>query len=62
MFSHAYAVDRHRPFAAPGVRELIMERIAPEFLTFEFITDDNAQHAAFLREQREALGLPVLNG
>ncbi len=61
MFSHAYAVDRHQPFTAPGIRELIMERIAPEFLTFEFITDDNAQHAQFLRRQREALGLPVMD-
>ena len=61
MFSHAYAVDRHQPFTADGVRELILERIAPEFLTFEFITDDNAQHARFLREQREALGLPVFD-
>ena len=57
MFSHAYAVDRHQPFTAPGVRELIMERIAPEVLTFEFITDDNDQHAEFLRRQRQALGL-----
>ena len=61
MFSHAYAVDRHQPFTAPGVRELIMDRIAPEFLTFEFITDDNAQHAEFLRRQREALGLPLFD-
>ena len=42
-------------------RELILERIAPEFLTFEFITDDNAQHASFLRQQREALGLPLMD-
>ena len=61
MFSHAYAVDKHQPFTAPGVRALIMERIAPEFLTFEFITDDNAQHGAFLRQQREALGLPLFD-
>jgi len=59
MFSHAYAVDKHQPFTAPGIRELIMERIAPEYLTFEFITDDNAQHKRFLQEQRLALGLPV---
>ena len=57
MFSHAYALDKHRPFTAPGVRELIMERIAPEYLTFEFITDDNAQHGEFLGQQRRALGL-----
>lgn len=61
MFSHAYAVDKHQPFTAPGIRELIMERIAPEFLTFEFITDDNTQHKRFLQEQRQALGLPVFH-
>ena len=61
MFSHAYAVDKHLPFTAPGVRELVMEQIAPEYLTFEFITDDNVQHAMFLRQQREALGLPVFD-
>ncbi len=60
MFSHAYSVDKHQPFTCAGVRELV-ERIAPEYLTFEFITDDNAQHAAFLRAQREALGLPVVD-
>ena len=56
MFGHAYAVDLHRPFTGAGIREL-MERIDPEYLTFEFITDDNAQHMRFLRAQREALGL-----
>jgi sugar phosphate isomerase/epimerase len=60
MFSHAYNVDKHRPFTCAGVREL-MDRIAPEFLTFEFITDDNAQHAQFLRAQREALGMPLFD-
>ena len=57
MFSHAYNVDKHQPFTGQGIREL-MDRIAPEFLTFEFITDDNAQHESFLRAQQEALGLP----
>ncbi len=60
MFYHAFNVDKHRPFTGKGIRELI-DRIAPEFLTFEFITDDNAQHSQFLRAQREALGLPLFD-
>ncbi len=57
MFSHAYNVDKHQPFTGEGIRELV-DRISPDFLTFEFITDDNTQHESFLRAQREALGLP----
>ncbi len=60
MFYHAFAVDKHQPFTGKGIRELI-DRIDPEYLTFEFITDDNAQHKAFLRAQREALGLPLFD-
>ncbi len=54
MFTHAFAVDGHRPFTCPGVDRLI-ERIAPEYLTFEFITDNNEQHRGFLAAQKEAL-------
>lgn len=54
MFEYAFAVDRHRPFTCAGVRDLI-ERIAPDYLTYEFITDDLAQHRAFLAEQKRAL-------
>ena len=54
MFSHAFAVDGHRPFTCPGVEDLI-HRIAPEYLTCEFITDDNKQHSGFLKEQKAAL-------
>lgn len=57
MFYHAFAVDQHRPFTDPGVKGLL-ERIDPEFCTFEFITEDLTQHKRFLQEQREALGLP----
>ena len=55
MFYHAYAVDKHEPFTAEGVKELV-ERIAPEYLTFEFITADHKQHCDYLEQQLKALG------
>lgn len=58
MFYHAFAVDRHQPFTAPGIRELL-DRIGPDYCTFEFITENRRQHDAFLRTQRRALGLPL---
>lgn len=50
MFFHAFAVDRHEPFVCEGVRELV-ERISPEYLNFEFITADQAQHQEYLKRQ-----------
>ena len=55
MFFHAYKVDKHEPFTAEGIRELV-ERISPEYLTFEFITADHAQHQTYLQQQLKALG------
>lgn len=55
MFFHAFAVDKHEPFTAEGIKELV-ERINPEYLTFEFITADNAQHKEYLKQQLKALG------
>ena len=57
-FCHAFAVDKHQPFCADGVRELL-ERISPEYCTFEFISESRQKHAAFLNAQRKALGLTV---
>lgn len=54
MFWHAFSADRHLPFTCEGVDALI-ERLQPEYLTFEFITADNAQHRAYLAEQKNAL-------
>lgn len=54
MYLHAFRVDLHRPFTCPGVRKLV-ERISPEYLTFEFITENRGQLRAFLQEQKEAL-------
>jgi len=54
MFEYAFRVDLHRPFTCPGVRELI-GRISPEYLVYEFITQNRGQHRVFLQEQKEAL-------
>lgn len=54
MFTHAFAVDGHRPFTCKGVDELI-RRVNPEYLTLEFITGDNEQHSEYLRLQEEYL-------
>lgn len=54
MFFHAFAVDLHEPFTGKGIKELV-ERISPEYLTFEFITADHAQHQHYLKQQLEAL-------
>ena len=55
MFFHAFEVDKHEPFTAKGVKAMV-ERIAPEYLTFEFITADNEQHCDYLEQQLKALG------
>ncbi len=54
VFEYVFRIDRHRPFTCPGVKELI-ERIAPEYLTFEFISNDEREHRRMLRAQRRAL-------
>jgi len=60
MFLHAFAVDQHLPFTCPGVRELV-ERVKPDYLTFEFITETPEQHRDFLMQQRKALGMVSSN-
>ena len=55
MFFHAFEVDKHEPFTAKGVKAMV-ERIAPEYLTFEFITADTEQHCDYLEQQLKALG------
>ncbi len=54
LFEYVFQADLHRPFVTPGVQELI-ERIAPDYLTFEFISNDLKQHKTMLRRQWMAL-------
>ena len=54
MFFHVFDRDQHRPFTTPGVRELV-QRIAPDYLTTEFITLSNDDRRAKNAEQLAAL-------
>ncbi len=54
VFEYVFQIDRHRPFTCDGVKELI-ERIAPEYLTYEFISNDEKEHRRMLRAQQRAL-------
>lgn len=54
MFLHAFSTDRHEPFTCKGVKELV-EWIAPEYVTFEFITENRTQHEQFLKAQFHSL-------
>ncbi len=54
LFEYAFQVDGHRPFTSPLVEGLV-ERVAPEFLTFEFISGTREEHESLLREQWRAL-------
>lgn len=56
VFMNIFKIDQHQPFTCKGVREMI-DRLPLDFLTFEFITESRQQHAAFLRAQRQALGI-----
>ena len=53
-FHHAIAVDKHEPFTCEGVRGLV-ERVAPEYLIYEFISRNSVEHRAMLAAQRAAL-------
>lgn len=55
IYESVLKLDPHIPLVCPGVRELI-DRISPEYLTYEFITSDRAQHSAYIDAQNVALG------
>ena len=54
MFMHAFKTDMHLPFTCSKVKALI-ERISPEYLTFEFMTSSREEHSLFLKQQLECL-------
>ena len=55
LFRYVFSVDLHQPFTCPGVKELI-ERIAPDYLTYELISRDLEEHRRLLKEQRFVFG------
>lgn len=59
MFEYVFKVDQHKPFVCNGVEELV-KRISPDYLTFEFISNDLTEHCQLLAAQKRAL--PFLFG
>ena len=51
LFEYVFSIDRHEPFTCTGVRELV-ERITPDYLTYELISRDLCEHRALLAAQR----------
>lgn len=54
IYTCVFRMDQHKPFTCAGVRELI-ERIRPDYLTYEFISNNREEHMEMLRQQRKAL-------
>lgn len=54
VYEHIFAIDRHLPFTEPGVKELV-ERIAPMYVTYEYITNSREELARYLEAGSRAL-------
>ncbi|MDK2866092.1 MAG: hypothetical protein PWP51_1580 [Clostridiales bacterium] len=54
VYPYVFKMDAHEPFTVKGVQALI-ERLSPEFLTYEFITTSREEHEDYLKRQIEAL-------
>lgn len=55
LFYYVFSIDLHRPFTCAGVPELI-ERIHPDYLTYELISSNLREHRDLLKEQRAVFG------
>jgi hypothetical protein len=53
-YEYVLGMDEHKPFSTKTVKSLIA-RIAPEYLTHEFITADAAQLGEYLKTQKNAM-------
>ncbi|MDO4519314.1 MAG: TIM barrel protein [Eubacteriales bacterium] len=49
MFEHIFKIDQHKPFCSPKLPELIA-MINPEYVTYEFITENRAQHEEYMKK------------
>lgn len=49
LFEHIFRIDQHLPFTEPGVKNLV-ERISPDYLTYEYITRSREEHARYLEK------------
>ena len=48
VFTHIFAIDKHQPFTDSGVRGLV-ERINPDYVTYEYITENREQLEKYLK-------------
>lgn len=53
-YEYVLGMDEHKPFSSKAVKRLIA-RVAPEYLTHEFITKDRAQLGEYLTIQKGAM-------
>ena len=51
VYEHIFQIDRHEPFTAVGVKELV-ERIEPMYVTYEYITRSREELAEYLDRGR----------
>ena len=55
VYTYVFKADQHKPFTCAGVKKLI-ERIHPDYLTYEFISENREAHMEMLKAQVAALG------
>ena len=51
VYEHIFRIDKHEPFTAAGVKGLV-ERIAPLYVTYEYITRSREELAEYLERGR----------
>lgn len=54
LFDYVFRVDLHKPLVGEGTAQLI-DRISPDYLTFEFITRSLEEHKRMLKRQRAVI-------
>lgn len=54
IYEHIFQIDKHEPFTADGVKDLI-SKIDPEYVTYEYITENRKMLEQFLKQGSEAL-------
>ena len=55
VYEAVLQMDPHKPFISHRISDLI-DRIAPRYLTYEFISQNRLQHAGYIRTQSASLG------
>ena len=51
IYEHIFQIDRHEPFTVAGTKALV-ERIAPQYVTYEYITRNREELSKYLKAGR----------